>query len=352
MDEAIKTTCRFSLPAEWTEQDAVLLTWPHRATIWADTLTTIDAVFVQIAAAIAQREKVIISCFDAAHREHITTLLTQANILPERFAIFIAPCDDIWVRDHGPITVMADGKPLLLDFIFNGWGNKYPCRLDNIITKTLHAQKAFGDTPRLAIDKVLEGGAIEVDGQGTLLTTSRCLLAKTRNANLTQADISTLLQTLFGLKKILWLHHGHLDGDDTDGHIDTLARFTDENTICYTACDDVNDEHFATLQAMEKELQSFRNDRGQPYRLIPLPWPRARYADYDGRRLPLTYANFLLINGAVLVPTYDDVADEKALAEIGHCFPDRDIIAIPSLALVQWYGSLHCMTMQLPKGVL
>lgn len=347
-----ETIVKTHLPAEWARQSGVMLTWPHSETIWAETLAAADQVFTEITKQISLREKIIISCFDDKHATHIKHLLKAANVNLQHIAIYTAPCDDIWVRDHGPITVLKQTQPLLLDFTFNGWGNKYPAENDNYITRSLHAQHAFGDTPLTTIDMVLEGGGIEVDGQGTLLTTSSYLLAKTRNPVLTRAEITNNLQRLFGIKKILWLDHGYLAGDDTDGHIDTLARFTDAHTICYTACSDPHDEHFTALKAMEDQLQGFTDYQNQPYQLIPLPWPRARFADYDGRRLPLTYANFLIINDAVLVPTYADPADAHALKILASCFPNRQIIPIPCLPIVQWYGSLHCMTMQLPEGVL
>lgn len=348
-----KTAVKTHLPAEWEAQSGVLLTWPHHETIWAETLDVIDKVFAEIAKQISLREKMIISCFDDAHANHIKNLLSAAGVELNQVAIYRAPCDDIWVRDHGPITVLHDAQPVLLDFIFNGWGKKYPAENDNRITHSLHSQRAFGATKHAAIDIVLEGGSIEVDGHGTLLTTRSCLFATTRNPTLTPTDIADNLRELLGIKKILWLDHGHLAGDDTDGHIDTLARFTDAHTICYTACSDPDDEHFTALKAMENQLRTFTDYQGKPYRLLPLPWPKARYADYDGRRLPLTYANFLIINDAVLVPTYHDpAADAAALKILTACFPQREMVPIHCVPVVQWYGSLHCMTMQLPEGVL
>lgn len=340
------------LPPEWVPQSGVMLTWPHQDTIWAETLAEIDAVMCQIAKEISLREKVVISCFDETDQKRLYTLLKNNNVNLNQISIYIAPCDDIWVRDHGPITVLDQHKPILLDFEFNGWGKKYPHANDNLITQSIHQANAFGRTPLQTISMVLEGGSIEVDGQGTLLTTSSCLLAPSRNPQFTKSEIVTTLKEYFSVDHILWLDHGHLSGDDTDGHIDTLARFVNPETICYITCDDPSDEHYDDLKQMEQQLKTFRNRENKTYQLIPLPWPKARYADYDGRRLPLSYANFLIINDAVLAPTYDDPADQEALENIQKCFPDREIIAIPSLPIVQWYGSIHCMTMQLPLGVL
>lgn len=340
------------LPPEWAPQSGVMLTWPHRETIWAERLDVIDRVFVEVIQQITPRQKVLINCFDEAHQHHIKTLLDAAHINLNQVMTYRVPSDDIWVRDHGPLCVLREQQPVLLDFIFNGWGNKYPAAQDNQLTRHLHAQNAFGNVLLNTIDMVLEGGAIEVDGQGTLLTTRRCLLAKTRNPTFTENEIVERLQKFFGIKKILWLDYGYLAGDDTDSHIDTLARFIDPQTICYVRCTDPADEHFAELQEMENQLHSFRNQQGQPYQLVPLPWPKAQYAIYDGRRLPATYANFLIINDAVLVPTYHDPADTEALNILTNCFPQRQVIGMDCSPVIQWYGSLHCMTMQLPEKIL
>lgn len=328
-----------------------MLTWPHAHSDWRPWLAEVEPVFAAIAHAAAEREQVIITAYDAAHLTHIRTLLQGAGTDLDRVHLHIAPSNDTWVRDHGPITVTKNGTPLLLDFIFNGWGDKFDATLDNELVRRLHAQAAFGATPLMSIDFVLEGGSIEVDGAGSLLTTERCLLSPQRNLTLNRAAIEARLREWLGIDRVLWLTHGYLAGDDTDSHIDTLARFCSPDTICYVACDDAGDEHYAELKAMEQELQALRSATGAPYRLIPLPWPQAKYGD-DGRRLPASYANFLIINGAVLAPTYDDAADNAALARLKTCFPDRAIIGIPCLPLIRQYGSLHCVTMQLPADVL
>ncbi len=328
-----------------------MLTWPHAHSDWRPWLAEVEPVFAAIAHAATEREQVIITAYDAAHLTHIRTLLQGAGTDLDRVHLHIAPSNDTWVRDHGPITVTKNGTPLLLDFIFNGWGDKFDATLDNELVRRLHAQAAFGATPLTSIDFVLEGGSIEVDGAGSLLTTERCLLSPQRNPTLNRAAIEARLREWLGIDRVLWLTHGYLAGDDTDSHIDTLARFCSPDTICYVACDDAGDEHYAELKAMEQELQALRSATGAPYRLIPLPWPQAKYGD-DGRRLPASYANFLIINGAVLAPTYDDAADNAALARLKTCFSDRAIIGIPCLPLIRQYGSLHCVTMQLPADVL
>ena len=328
-----------------------MLTWPHVHGDWAKHLKTVEPVFTEIARQVTRREMVLISCYDRAHREHIGELLTAAGLDMGRVILRTVPSNDTWARDHGPLTVLCRGETMLLDFGFNGWGGKYGYELDNQISRKLYSTDAFGMAPMQTIDLVLEGGSIEVDGSGTLLTTARCLLAPTRNPKLSKEQIEERLGTALGINRFLWLQHGYLAGDDTDSHIDTLARFCDSGTIAYVRCDDPQDEHFTELNAMEDELKAFRAADGRPYRLVPLPWPRAKL-DEEGNRLPATYANFLIINGAVLVPTYEDPADNEALARLQECFPDREMVAINCLPLIYQFGSLHCVTMQFPEGVL
>jgi agmatine deiminase len=238
---------------------------------------------------------------------------------------------------------------LLLDFQFNAWGGKYDYKLDNQITTRLQQQGIFS-VPRQSVEFVLEGGSIESDGAGTLLTT-RCLLSSSRNPGWSQQQIEQELQTELGVKRILWLHHGELAGDDTDAHIDTLARFTSVSQIAYVKCDDETDEHFTPLLKMEQELLALRTADGQPYDLVPLPLPDPVY-NKQGKRLPATYANFLIINNAVLLPVYDQRKDQLAIDALQNCFPNRDIIAINCLPLIHQFGSLHCVTMQFPAGIL
>jgi agmatine deiminase len=305
---------------------------------------------VSIAVAIARFETVLIACHDESVRRQVEGQLRSANIPPDRTRLWVASANDTWARDHGPISVLCQGEATLLDFDFNGWGGKFAYELDNQITRRLHAQGAFGDTPIEHVDLILEGGSIEVDGSGTLLTTAQCLLTPTRNPRLSRQQLEQQLSELLGITRFLWLQHGYLAGDDTDSHIDTLARLCDPDTIAYVSCTDPQDEHYKELKAMEAELQSFRTARGSPYRLVPLPWPTAKY-DTDGVRLPATYANFLIINNAVLVPTYRDPADDEALRTLQTCFPDREVVGIDCLPLIAQHGSLHCVTMQLPAVV-
>lgn len=339
------------LPAEWAAQSAVMLTWPHRNGPLGRILEQVDTVFTEIAAAVTAEEPLIIACLDEGHRSHVQGLLAQAGIAPDRVRLALAPSNDVWARDHGPITVLRDGRPLLLDFTFNGWGRKYPAELDNAVSRTLHQQGIFGTTPLESNSLILEGGSIDSDGAGTLLSTRKCLLHPQRNPEYDCVGYEGLFATLFGTQRVLWLDHGQLEGDDTDGHVDTLARFCDPHTIAYVRCDDPVDSHYPELQAMEADLQAFRDNSGAPYRLVPLPLPSPKY-DEHGKRLPATYANFLIINGAVLMPVYDDPLDTLARDQLTTCFPDRRIVPINCLPLIQQYGSLHCVTMQLPRGVV
>lgn len=339
------------LPAEWASQSAVLLTWPHIHSDWEPWLGQVEPVFVAIAKEVTARERLIVSCYDDTHRRHVEGLLRDAGIDLDRVALYAVPSNDSWVRDHGPITVLRNERPLLLDFSFNAWGRKYAYDLDDAVPARLHAAGAFGATPIEKVNLVLEGGSIESDGEGTLLTTRRCLLSPERNPQYTCRDLETIFSRVFGTRRVLWLDKGHLTGDDTDAHIDTLARFCDPHTIAYVQCEEPEDPHYGPLSKMEAELKAFRDNDGNPYRLVPLPLPAAKY-NADGDRLPATHANFLIINGAVLVPVYDDPNDAVALTRLAECFPDREIVPIDGLPLILQYGSLHCVTMQVPAGVL
>jgi agmatine/peptidylarginine deiminase len=337
---------------EWAPQAGVMVTWPHDQTDWRDDLERVDACFAAIAREVTRRETLLAVCRDAAHVDHVRVLVAGAGGDPGRVACAVAPSNDTWARDHGPIAVRRDGALRLLDFHFNGWGGKYPADLDDRITRTIHAAGAFDGVALESIDLVLEGGSLDVDGRGTLLTTASCLLAPTRNPGLDRAAVEAALRTHLGVARVLWLEHGALEGDDTDGHIDTLARFCDGQTIVYQACEDPADSHYDALRAMAAELAALRDADDQPYRLVALPWPRPAYDPVTGRRLPATYANFLIVNGAVLVPAYDDPADEEARFVFARCFPDREIVSIDCRPLIRGFGSLHCVTIQLPVGAV
>lgn len=336
------------LPAEWEAVETVLLTWPHAHGDWGDTLRAVQDNFVRIATAINPHALLLISANDEADAASITDLLRQAECDMSRIDIRVVPSNDIWVRDHGPITVLLDGRRHLLDFVFNGWGGKYPADRDNRVTRNLAAQGALGDLPVEGIEFVLEGGSLETDGEGTLLTTRSCLLTPTRNPGLDEAAIEQRLHDSLGVKRILWLSHGDIVGDDTDGHIDMLARFTDPQTIVYMICNDPADPHYAPLQAMQDELRALRTARGEPYTLVPLPLP-ARIDNASGERLPASYANFLILNRVVLLPVYGVEQDAEASALLQRCFPHHVVVGINCRALIHQYGGLHCATQQIIK---
>lgn len=336
---------------EWHPQDAIQLTWPRADGDWGAILERIESTLEAMVVAIVRYQGVLIVVDDETTHSRLTATFARHGVPGERLRLVVAATDDTWARDHGPIAVERDGAPLLLDYSFTGWGGKYPANRDNALNATLHAAGIFR-VPMESRALVLEGGAIESDGQGTLLTTEACLLNPNRNPHLDRAAIEAQLHEDFGVSRILWLTSGHLEGDDTDSHIDTLARFCDPVTIAYVRCDDEHDPHHAALAAMRRELENFRQADGSPYRLIPLPWPKACFDPADGHRLPATYANFLIINGAVLVPTYADAADSQALIALAGAFPDRDIVPIDCRSVIRQHGSLHCLTMQLPRGTL
>lgn len=340
-----------TLPAEWAPQSGVMLTWPHSQSDWAANLDAIERVYLELAQAICPRELLLVVCADLDHQQHVQQKFNTAGISQSRIRFALQASNDSWARDHGPISVTENDQLRLLDFRFNGWGGKYPHDLDNRITAGLHASGIFGATPLETRELVLEGGSIDSDGEGSLLTTRACLGHPGRNPQLSMPEVEQQLKRLLGTDRILWLEHGELAGDDTDSHIDMLARFCDPRTIAYSACTDPGDAHFEVLSAMQQELAAMRQPDGQAYHLVALPIPRAIY-NQQGKRLPASYANFLIINGAVLVPQYGDAADAVALARLTACFPTREVIGVNCRAVIEQFGSLHCLSMQLPEGVL
>lgn len=347
----------YYLPSEWHKQVAVQLTWPHAKTDWAPYLEDIVRMEVRMADEITKREDLIIATPEKdAVRKLLAAQLSEQQL--NRVKIVEMPTDDTWARDHGAITLLPriedgekTGKNILLDFCFNGWGKKFPADNDNRITQNLNCSGAFEDYYDYVIkdqlDFVLEGGSIESDGKGTVFSTSQCLLAPNRNQPLSKEGIEDYLKKVLCAERIVWLEHGNLIGDDTDGHIDTIVRIAPDDTILYVKCYDEKDEQFEDFDALEAQLKCLRTKEGKPYRLLPLPMPKAMYDEDD--RLPATYANFLIINGAVLVPTYNQPdLDKKAINIIRQAFPDREIIGIDAQVAVRQHGSLHCLTMQFP----
>ena len=342
---------RPQLLPEFAPQSGVIITWPHAGTDWRHDLETIEAVYVNIARAVTRFEQLLVLCRDAGHQRYIHGLLERAAVPAAAVCFAVVQTNDTWVRDYGPLAVLQEGRPVLHDFIFDGWGGKYPAALDNAASLSLYTAGVIGAVDFLRHSLVLEGGSIDTDGEGTLLATSRCLLESGRNPGYDRAALEQQFCEFAGIERVLWLEHGELSGDDTDGHIDMLARFCNTGTIAYLHCTEPTDTQYASLAAMEEQLRCFRTTRGEPYSLVPLPLPQPVF-NAAGVRLPASYANFLIINGAVLVPVYDDPADAAALAALTPCFPGRELVPVNCRALIQQFGSLHCATMQLPAGVL
>jgi len=342
------TSSAFRLPAEWEPQDGVLLAWPHADTDWAPRLERVEATCAALIAAISRCERVALCVADAAVRERAEQALRDAGAQCEKIHFVSVEYDDTWLRDSGPITLVDGKKSSLTDFRFTGWGGKFGASRDDALIGNLIVRDVFAPAEHVRVDWALEGGAIESDGKGTILTTWRCL--HQRHPEQSREEMSQLLRDKLGAQRVLWLEHGYLQGDDTDAHIDTLARFAPDDAIVFQACDDASDAHYDELARMGEELAALRTIDGRPYRLHALPW--ARPVLDDGRRLAASYANYLIVDGAVLVPAYDDAADAQAARIIGAAHPGREIVPIPCRALIWQNGSLHCMTMQLPSGAL
>ena len=335
------------LPAEWAPQSGIQLTWPHAGTDWAHMLTEVQVCFAAIAREITQRELLLIVTPEPEEvKKQISATVNMQNV---RF--MECETNDTWARDHGAITMLDAEGASLLDFMFNGWGLKFASDKDNLITRQAVKVGFLNGRYVNRLGFVLEGGSIESDGLGTLLTTSECLLSPNRNGQMSRDEIEDYLCSVFHLKQVLWLDHGYLAGDDTDSHVDTLARLCSPDTIDYVQCTDTQDEHYEALHQMEEQLKTFRTLNGNPYRLLALPM--VDKIEEEGERLPATYANFLIMNDAVLYPTYRQPEnDQRAKEVLQEAFPEYEIVGIDCRTLIKQHGSLHCVTMQYPAGVL
>lgn len=366
---------------EWAPQCATMLVWPHQDTDWGNNpgsksnnksnelqpnkaqpsslLEDINNTYVDLTHTICRYQPALIICKDTHHEKNIHHQLnnsTPAKMGPKHPVIFvIAPYNDTWCRDSGPLSVYRDDTAVpeveLLDFRFNGWGNKYESGLDDLLCHHL-SQAGLLNDPMIPIDFGLEGGSIDGNGDGLLLTTKSCLLSNTRNKGLNQSDIEMQLTNYLGCKKILWLSEGKLFGDDTDSHIDNLARFVNPTTIVYANCVTQSDVHYMPLLAMEKELHNLNNENNLGLNLVPIPIPEPIIDCDTGSRLPGSYINFILINNAVIVPSFGVPEDSLALEIYASLFPTRDIQSISSNHLIRQFGGPHCASMQLPRGVL
>ena len=345
-----------TLPAEWAPQSAILISWPHAETDWADILDEVTECYVRMAYVIATHQPLIVFVVEGLDVSSLLEKRLPQAVFSNITFVVVPTTNDTWVRDYGFLTVQSTGGAELMDFRFNGWGGKFKAEHDNAANRLLFETQLLRGHYVDALDFELEGGGIESDGCGTLLTTAECLLNPNRRRQgdavptPDKAQVEALIKERLGVERILWLHYGYLAGDDTDSHIDTLARFCPNDTIIYVQCTDTADEHYEALAAMEQELQAFRTLEGKPYRLIPVPLPDACYDEEE--RLPATYANFLIMNKVVLVPTYaQPKKDALALKNIQKAFPEREIIGVDCRALIRQHGSLHCATMQFPREV-
>ncbi len=336
------------LPAEWEPQAGVLLAWPHPQTDWAERLAETESAYVALVAAITRFEPAVICVANQTVRERATALLAATSVNLERCRFVEIEYDDTWLRDSGPISLVNSSGFALADFRFTGWGGKFAASRDDCLIGGLFARNLFFRAEHQRVDWALEGGAIESDGDGTVLTTWRCL--HQRHPEQSREQMNRIFAEHLAAEQVIWLEHGYLQGDDTDAHIDTLARFAPGDAIVFQACDDEADPHYAELARMRAELATLRTASGAPYRLFALPW--ARPILDDGRRLAASYANYLVVNGGVLVPAYGDSADAEAARIIGAAHPGREVIGVPCRPLIWQNGSLHCVTMQLPQGLL
>jgi agmatine/peptidylarginine deiminase len=329
---------------EWHPQWGVLIAWPHAGTDWAPLLERVEPAYTALARAVLARERLLVICRDGHHEVRVRECLKATGAAVEKARFMHLAYDDTWTRDYGPLAVATGRGPELVDFVFNGWGGKHDAARDNEISRQLPWRVPLRTCPL-----VLEGGSVETDGAGTLLTTQQCLAHPGRNPHLDDAALDAQLREWLGVRDIIRLHNGELAGDDTDAHVDTLARFCGPETVAYVQCTDPADPHEPTLRAMEAELEGHARARG--WTLVPLPLPPALHSA-EGERLPATYANFLILNDAVLLPVYGVDTDETARARLQQAFPDRDVETVHCTPLLEQHGSLHCATLQLPEGVL
>ena len=342
-------------PAEWESQAAVVLAWPHAETDWAPWLKEVEQSYIELARAILARASLVLLVKNKALEARALRLIDRDDDkLRGKLRTTGYDYDDTWLRDTGPITLSqldTNGVEHFrwLDFSFTGWGGKYGASKDDKIVQHLASLAEFNAIERIPVPFALEGGAIESDGAGTLLTTWNCL--SKRHPDKSRAQIEKILLTNLAVQRVLWLEHGELAGDDTDAHIDTLARFASTDCIVYQSCDDASDPHFAPLTAMAAEIAELKQANDEPYRSIALPWAPTLTAS-DGRRLAASYANYLVLNGAILMPGYGVETDVAASMQLSRAFPQHEIVVVPARSLIEQNGSLHCVTMQLPQGTL
>lgn len=342
-DESAPEASMFRMPAEWEHHQATWLSWPHNRETWPDELEEVERIMALAVRALATGETVIINVLDDAHQRNVASLLDDAGVRGEIHFAHI-PTDDAWIRDHGAIFIQdLDGGIRATSWQFNAWGEKYPpWDLDNAAAERM---AMYLEVPVVGDDMVLEGGSIEVNGSGVLLTTASCLLNPNRNRGMSRIDIEKRLRDKLGIRDVVWLGNG-IAGDDTDGHIDDITRFVSEHTILTTVEKDREDENFDSLQENLEVLHGLRRKNGDPYTIIELPMPAPLHR--KGERMPASYANFYIGNRVVLMPAFDDPADAEARAILSRCFPTRTIVTLDCRALIWGLGAFHCLTQQVP----
>jgi agmatine deiminase len=336
----------FSFPAEWAKHTATWLSWPHKEASWPGKIDTIYAPYIEFIKVVTEGELVRINVVNEDMKASVIFQLQNAGVDLNKIELFEFPTNDAWCRDHGPAFLInpTTGQKAIVDWGYNAWGGKYPpFDLDDVIPTKIGNH--FG-LPVFNPGIVMEGGSVDFNGKGTILTTTACLLNKNRNPQLNQQQIESYLQNYYGAEQILWLGDG-IVGDDTDGHIDDITRFVNEDTVVTVVEEDKNDENYHILQENLETLKTMRLLNGKQLNIVELPMPDAII--YEDTRLPASYANFYIANSAVIVPTYRSKNDDKALDILTQCFPDRKVVGIDSTDIIWGLGSFHCLSQQEPE---
>ena len=337
----------YRMPAEWERHRGTWLSWPHKEASWPGNFGPVPTIFASMVRCLIEREEVHINVAGPEMETAVRGFLTDEGVGTGNVFFHLNPTDDAWCRDHGPIFIQRDAhgrqQEAIVDWGYNAWGGKYPpYDQDDVIPTRIGAEYGI---PVFHPGIILEGGSLDVNGHGTLLTTEACLLNPNRNPQLDRAGIEARLRAFLGVSKILWLGEG-IAGDDTDGHVDDLARFVDRNTVVTVVEEDRADQNYEPLQQNLERLRGMTDQDARPLRVVTLPMPRPLY--HAGQRLPASYANFYIANGLVLLPTYDPPRDEEAATTLQALFPDRDVIGIDCADLVWGLGAFHCVTQQWP----
>lgn len=332
---------------EWTECDSILVAIPGSHTDWADILPEALAQYNRLLRAFTSADYHVVAI--CADRQEAAAAFE--GVREDRLNVIEVPYNDTWTRDYGPLTVIRHERLRALDFGFNGWGLKFASDKDNLVNLNLSKKYVImPETYRNERDFELEGGSVDTDGKGTVLTTSRCLCSPNRNGGKSKEEITKILDERLGAEHVLWLDYGFLEGDDTDSHVDTLARMAPHDTILFTGCRNVDDPHFEELLKMRAQLTLFRTPAGDPYNLVELPLPDPIY-DPEGNRLPATYANYLVFNRHIFMPTYGQPQNDLlACQTVRIAFPAHEVVGVDCTTLIRQHGSLHCATMQIPEG--